>query len=111
MVLVGDVKEKVCILVDDIADTCGTLALAATTLKEHGASVIYACVSHGVLSGPALQRVMDSDITELVVTNSIPQTENVQNCPKLKVIDIAPMMAEAIRRTHNGESISVLFQM
>jgi len=111
MVLIGHVKGKTCVLVDDMADTCGTLQLAAKTLIDHGAQAVYACVSHGVLSGPALQRIADSDITELVVTNSIPQKENVKNCSKIKVIDIAPMLAEAIRRTHNGESISVLFPM
>jgi len=111
MILVGNVKGKVCVLVDDMADTCGTLQLAAGTLMEQEAQAIYACVSHGVLSGPALQRIMESKITELVVTNSIPQKDNVRACPKIKVIDIAPMMAEAIRRTHNGESISVLFPM
>jgi len=109
MTLVGDVMGKVCFLVDDMADTCGTLQLAAATLKEKGAKDIYACVTHGVLSGPALQRLNESEIKELCVTNSIPQDTNIQNCPKLKVIDIAPMLAEAIRRTHNGESISVLF--
>lgn len=67
--------------------------------------------SHLWILGRALEKIMESDITELVVTNSIPQKKNVQNCPRIKVIDIAPMMAEAIRRTHNGESISVLFPM
>jgi len=110
MVLVGQVKGLVCVLVDDMADTCGTLQLAAKTLMVHGATAVYACVSHGVLSGPALERINNSEITELVVTNSIPQEENMKKCSKLKVIDIAPMLAEAIRRTHNGESISVLFK-
>jgi len=111
MTLVGDVKEKVCILVDDMADTCGTLQLAAATLVQEGASEVYACVTHGVLSGPAIQRLTDSIIKEVVVTNSIPQELNAKQCPKLKVIDVAPMLAEAIRRTHNGESISVLFRI
>jgi len=109
MTLVGDVLGKVCFLVDDMADTCGTLQLAAATLKEKGAKDIYACVTHGVLSGPALKRLNESEIKELCVTNSIPQDANIQNCGKLKVIDVAPMLAESIRRTHNGESISVLF--
>jgi ribose-phosphate pyrophosphokinase len=109
MTLVGDVVGKICILVDDMADTCGTLQLAAATLHEKGAKEIYACVTHGVLSGPALNRINQSEIKELVVTNSIPQDNNTLNCPKLKVIDIATMLAEAIRRTHNGESISALF--
>jgi len=96
-------------LVDDMADTCGTLQLAAATLQEKGAKEIYACVTHGVLSGPALSRINASEIKELVVTNSIPQDNNTTNCPKLKVIDVAPILAEAIRRTHYGESISALF--
>jgi len=109
MILVGDVNNKVCILVDDMADTCGTLALAANTLMENGAKEIYACVTHGVLSGSALEKINNSPIKTLVVTNSIPQTRNKSLSSKLHVIDIAPVLAEAIRRTHNGESISVLF--
>eukprot|EP00029_Vermamoeba_vermiformis_P007265 TRINITY_DN3097_c0_g1_i1.p1 TRINITY_DN3097_c0_g1~~TRINITY_DN3097_c0_g1_i1.p1 ORF type:complete len:316 (+),score=89.59 TRINITY_DN3097_c0_g1_i1:47-994(+) len=111
MTLVGDVKDKVCVLVDDMADTCGTLQLAAETLMEKGAAAIYAAVSHGVLSGPAIKRIEQSPIKELMISNSIPQHENVKITRKIKVIDIAPMMAEAIRRIHNGESISVLFSM
>jgi ribose-phosphate pyrophosphokinase len=111
MTLVGDVANKVCVLVDDMADTCGTIQLAAETLIAKGAQSVYACVSHGVLSGPALSRIEKSPLTELTVTNSIPQGENLKRCKKLRVIDIAPMMAEAIRRIHNGESISVLFNM
>lgn len=111
MTLVGDVNGKVCILVDDMADTCGTLKLAAKTLKDNGAIKVYAAVSHGVLSGKAMETIESSELEELVVTNSIPQKENMEKSGKLKVIDIAPMLAEAIRRTHNGESISVLFSM
>jgi len=109
MILVGNVQDKVCVLVDDMADTCGTMALAAITLMENGAREIYACVSHGVLSGKALERIINSPIKTIVVTNSIPQSKNLSLCDKLHVIDISPMLAEAIRRTHNGESISVLF--
>lgn len=111
MTLVGNVTGKVCILVDDMADTCGTLKLAAQTLMDNGALSVYAAISHGVLSGKALETIESSPLTELFVTNSIPQRENKKKCTKLRVIDIAPMMAETIRRTHNGESISVLFNM
>jgi len=111
MILVGDVTGKVCILVDDMADTCGTLKLAAQTLMDNGAESVYAAISHGVLSGSALETIQSSTIKELIVTNSIPQKGNRKKCPKLKVIDIAPMMAETIRRTHNGESISDLFTL
>ena len=111
MTLVGDVTDKICILVDDMADTCGTLKLAAETLMQKGAKEVYAAVSHGVLSGKALHYIENSELKEVVVTNSIPQSDNESQCEKLKVIDIGPMMAEAIRRIHNGESISVLFSL
>jgi len=109
MILVGDVKDKVSLLVDDMADTCGTLATAAELLLSKGAKSVYALVTHGVLSGPAIDRINKSELAELVVTNSIPQAEKASRCPKLHVINIAHMLSEAIRRTHHGESISSLF--
>jgi len=109
MILVGDVTGKVALIVDDIADTCGTIQTAAKLLVDKGATAVYALVTHGVLSGPALDRINDSHLKELVVTNSIPTAGSVAKCPKLKVINIANMLAEAIRRTHHGESISSLF--
>jgi len=109
MTLVGDVEGKVAILVDDMADTCGTMALAAQTLQTKGATKIYALATHGILSGSAVSKIEGSPITEIVVTNSIKQSETIKACKKIKYIDIAPMFAEAIRRTHEGESISVLF--
>jgi len=109
MILVGDVKDKVALLVDDMADTCGTLATAAELLLAKSAKAVYALVTHGVLSGPAIDRINKSELVELVVTNSIPQTERLERCPKLRVINIAHMLSEAIRRTHHGESISSLF--
>ncbi|KNE70338.1 ribose-phosphate diphosphokinase [Allomyces macrogynus ATCC 38327] len=109
MVLVGDVKGKAAILVDDMADTCGTLCLAAKTLVDHGASAVYAIVTHGILSGKALQAINDSPLTQVVVTNTIPHDEKKVKCPKLATIDISATLAEAIRRTHNGESVSYLF--
>jgi len=110
MTLVGDVEGKIAILIDDMADTCGTLQLAAETLMKKGAKAVYALCSHGILSGKAVERIIDSPITELVVTNSIALTDKIKQCPKIKIIDIAPILAETIRRTHNGESISILFQ-
>jgi ribose-phosphate pyrophosphokinase len=86
------------------------LALAAQTLKNNGASKVYALVSHGVLSGNGPQKIEESVLEELVITNSIPLTEAAKKVKKIKVIDIAPMLSEAIRRTHNGESISLLFK-
>ncbi|KAI8326313.1 ribose-phosphate pyrophosphokinase 3 [Martensiomyces pterosporus] len=109
MVLVGDVKDKVAILVDDMADTCGTLGLAAKTLMENGAAAVYAIVIHGVLSGKALDVINNSVLTRVVVTNTIPHAEKKKLCPKLDTIDVSAVLAEAIRRTHNGESVSYLF--
>jgi ribose-phosphate pyrophosphokinase len=85
------------------------MKLAAETLLKKGAVEIYALTSHGVLSGSAPQKIESSPLRELVVTNSIMLSEESKKCSKIKTIDIAPMLAEAIRRTHNGESISVLF--
>ncbi|XP_028401325.1 ribose-phosphate pyrophosphokinase 2-like [Dendronephthya gigantea] len=109
MVLVGDVKNKIAILVDDMADTCGTLGLACQKLKDAGAKQIFAILTHGILSGPALSRIDATDIEAVVVTNTIPQDEKMRICSRLKVIDISMILGEAIRRTHNGESVSYLF--
>ncbi|EPQ60630.1 phosphoribosyl pyrophosphokinase [Gloeophyllum trabeum ATCC 11539] len=109
MVLVGSATGKVAILVDDMADTCGTLCLAAQHLAEAGASRIYAIVTHGILSGNALQRLEESVLEKLVVTNTLPQAENQQRCSKIEVIDIGNVLGEVIRRSHYGESVSKLF--
>ncbi|CAJ0571783.1 unnamed protein product, partial [Mesorhabditis spiculigera] len=109
MTLVGNVAEKVAILVDDMADTCGTICLAADKLVEAGADKVYAFCVHGIFSGPALQRLNNSAFEAVVVTNTIPQEENMKKCPKIQCIDISMILAEAIRRTHNGESVSYLF--
>lgn len=109
MILVGDVTGKVALIVDDIADTCGTIQTAAKLLMDKGAKAVYALVTHGVLSGPAIERINDSELKELVITNSIPNSANAAKCDKLKIINTATMLAEAIRRTHHGESISSLF--
>lgn len=109
MVLVGDVKDKVAILVDDMADTCGTVCHAAEKLLEAGALKTYAICTHGILSGSAISRINSSMFEKVVVTNTIPQEEKAKNCSKLQVLDIASILAEAVRRTHNGESVSFLF--
>jgi len=109
MVLVGHAKDKIAILVDDMADTCGTICLAAQHLLEAGASKVYAIVTHGILSGDALKRVTESGLEKLVVTNTIPQLENLAKCSKIEVIDIAAVLGEVIRRSHYGESVSKLF--
>ncbi|KAF9071078.1 phosphoribosyltransferase-like protein [Rhodocollybia butyracea] len=108
-ILVGDVKDKVAILVDDMIDTGATLALATRTLHEKGAKSIHALVTHGLLSSINLSMVERLPLEHLVVTNTIPQNKNKNGCSKLTVIDISPTIAESIRRTHNGESISLLF--
>ncbi|KAI1329379.1 ribose-phosphate pyrophosphokinase 3 [Xylariaceae sp. FL0255] len=109
MVLVGDVVDKVAILVDDMADTCGTLAKAAQTVKDNGAREVIAIVTHGILSGNAIATLNDSCLGKIVVTNTVPLGDKQERCKKLCVIDVSPTLAEAIRRTHNGESVSFLF--
>ena len=103
MTLVGNVQGKVAILVDDMADTCGTLAKAAETLRSNGAKEIYAIVVHGILSGNAIDVINSSELRRVVVTNTVPHEEKKKKCSKIETIDIGPTLAEAIRRTHNGE--------
>jgi len=109
MVLVGHVKDKVAILVDDMADTCGTLVLAAQHLSEAGASRVLAIVTHGILSGAALKNLETSSLEKLIVTNTIPQDDNQAKCAKIEVIDVGVVLGEVIRRSHYGESVSKLF--
>jgi ribose-phosphate pyrophosphokinase len=109
MVLVGDVSGKTAILVDDMADTCGTLAKAAETVMAHGAKEVVALVTHGILSGNAIETINKSQLTRVVTTNTVPMQGKEDECAKLETIDISPTLAEAIRRTHNGESVSFLF--
>lgn len=108
-VLVGDVKGRTAIMVDDLADTCDTIVKAALKLRESGATKIYAITTHGVLAGDAIEKINNSCLEALVVTNTIPQDKNMKLCPKLQCIDISVMLAEAIRRTHYAESVSYLF--
>lgn len=109
MVLVGDVKDRVAILVDDMADTCGTICHAAEKLMEAGATKVYAILTHGIFSGPAISRINNACFEAVVVTNTIPQDGHMKECPKVRCIDVSMMFAEAVRRTHNGESVSYLF--
>jgi len=109
MTLVGDVSGKIALLVDDMADTCGTMKLAAETLVKNGSKEIYALCTHGILSGSALEKIESSPLKQLVVTNSLFMNDKIKKCTKIKTMDISVMLSEAIRRTHNGESISVLF--
>ena len=129
--LVGDVSNRTAILVDDLADTSNTITRAAKLLKKEGATTVIALLTHGVLSGDAIERINASALDKVVVTNSVPQDEHQKRCPKLEVLEIGNIFAEvgwppitvlaarstnrayhvqAIRRVHHGESISVLFQ-
>ncbi len=109
MHVIGDVKGRVAIIVDDMVDTAGTITRGADALRENGAKAVYACASHSVLSGPALERITQSALEELVVTDTVPLNGKEKQCPKLKVLSIAPLMAEAISRIHLGQSVSSLF--
>ncbi|KAI0355084.1 phosphoribosyl pyrophosphokinase [Trametes cingulata] len=108
-VLVGDVRDKVAIMVDDMIDSGTTLALAARSLRDNGAKKVYALISHGLLSQTNMKKIEDLPIEQLVVTNTVPQQQHEAGCSKLVTIDVSPTIAESIRRTHNGESISLLF--
>ncbi|KAK3994757.1 ribose-phosphate pyrophosphokinase 5 [Cladorrhinum sp. PSN332] len=110
MMLVGDVKGRVCVLVDDLADTANTITRAAKLLKREGAIRVIALLTHGIFSGDAIARINASALDRVVVTNTVGQGRHCEECPKLEVLDMSPMFAEAIRRVHHGESISVLFQ-
>jgi len=109
MHLIGEVKGKDCIIVDDMIDTAGTLAGAARALHEKGAKRIVAVATHGVFSGPAIQRITDSPLSEVVVTDTIPLSDAAKACGKVKVVSIARLLAEAIKRIHSSDSVSSLF--
>ncbi len=109
MNIIGDIEGKRCILIDDMIDTAGTIANAANALKNLGAKNVYACCTHGVLSGPALERINNSAIEELVMLNTIPLKED-NDTAKFKSLSVAPLFAEAIKRIYNDEPISKLFE-
>jgi ribose-phosphate pyrophosphokinase len=109
MNIIGDVSGRRCILFDDIVDSAGTLVNAANALKDRGATEVSAYISHGVLSGPAMDRISKSDLTEIVITDSIEQPERVTSCAKVRTVAVAPLIGEAIRRIANEESVSKLF--
>jgi len=109
MNVIGDVAGKTAILLDDMVDTAGTLCSAADMLMEAGAKEVHACCSHGVLSGPAIERIEKSMIKTLVVTNSIPQRGAACDCEKIKVLPVSGLLGEAIRRIHSEDSVSSLF--
>jgi len=108
MVLMGDVKDKTCILVDDMIDTAGTACKAAEVLKENGAKDIYMLVSHGILSGPAMERISSSKFTKVVISNSLEQDYKTLS-DKIDIFDISWMCGEAMKRSLYGESLKELY--
>jgi ribose-phosphate pyrophosphokinase len=109
MNLIGDVKGKECIIIDDMIDTAGTLCGAAQALMDHGAKRVVACATHGVFSGPAVARITASPLSEVVVADTIPLSESAKACPKIKQITISRLLGEAIKRIHSSDSVSSLF--
>ena len=109
MNVVGDVRGRHCLLVDDLIDTAGTLVKGAEALMRSGASGVSACATHAVLSGPAVARIEESDLQEVVFTNSIPLSKEGQASEKIKSLSVAPLLAEAIKSIHEETSVSVLF--
>ena len=109
MNIIGSVEGKTCVMVDDMVDTAGSLTEGARALEKFGAKAVYACCTHGILTDPALARIAASNITELVITNTIPLAPNKKH-PKIKVLSIAPILAETILRIYNQWSVSQLFE-
>jgi ribose-phosphate pyrophosphokinase len=109
MNIIGDVEDKCCVLVDDMVDTAGTLCSAAGALKKEGARRVVAYCVHPVLSGPAVDNIINSQMDELVVTDTIPLSEAAQRCEKIRQLSIAQMLAETIRRMAHGESVSSMY--
>jgi len=109
MHIIGEVQGRTCLIVDDMVDTAGTLCKAAAALKEHGAQRVLAYSTHAVLSGNAYDNIMNSELDSLVVTDTIPLSEQFRNCPKVRQLGMARLLAESIRRVSNEESISAMF--
>ena len=109
MNIIGDVKGKTCLMIDDMIDTAGTITNAASALKKFGAESVYATATHPVLSGPAIERILDSEIEEMVLLNTIPVPDE-KKIDKITILSIAPLIAEAIRRVSHNESLSVLYK-
>jgi ribose-phosphate pyrophosphokinase len=109
MHVIGDVHGRTCLVIDDLIDTAGTLVKTARALRENGATQVYACASHAVLSGPAIENIAKSEITEVVVTNTIPLSDSAHREPKIKVLSIAGLIGRAIQSIHEETSVSKLF--
>ena len=109
MHLIGDVKGKIAIILDDMIDTAGTLTQAAQALKDHGAANVYACATHGVLSGPAMDRINASVIEKVVITDTVPLGDKAELSDKIRVLSVAPLFAHALQNVFNDDSVSELF--
>jgi ribose-phosphate pyrophosphokinase len=109
MNIIGEVDGKTCVLIDDMVDTAGTLCVAAKALKDEGALKVVAYITHAVLSGGAVERVANSSLDELVVTDTIPLSEEAKQCPRIRQLSVASLLAETIRRIRDEESVSSLY--
>jgi ribose-phosphate pyrophosphokinase len=109
MNIIGEVEGQICVLIDDMVDTAGTLCLAAHALKEKGATRVLAYITHPVLSGPAVGRIAESELDELVVTDTIPLSPEAEACPKIRQLGVAELLAETMRRISLDESVSSLY--
>jgi ribose-phosphate pyrophosphokinase len=109
MNIIGDVRGKNAIILDDMIDSAGTMTKGATSLKEAGANRVFACCTHGVLSNPAIERISNSVLEECIVTNTIPLRDDAKACGKIKVLDVSKLFGEAIERIYNNSSVSSLF--
>jgi len=109
MAVIGDVAGKIAIILDDMVDTAGTLIEAASAIIKNGAKEVHACCAHAVLSGPSMERITDSKLKSLMVTDTIPLSEKVKVCDKIKVLTISELMGEAIIRSYKGDSVTSLF--
>ena len=109
MHVIGDVKDKVAIIIDDMIDTAGTMCAGANVLMDHGAKQVVACATHPVLSGPAIQRIEESVFTKVLVTDTIPLRAEAKACAKIEVLSVASLLAKAINNIHTESSVSVLF--
>jgi ribose-phosphate pyrophosphokinase len=109
MNIIGEVEGKTCVLIDDIVDTAGTLCIAAKVLKEHGGRRVVAYITHPILSGPAVSRISESELDEVVVTDTIPLSEEARACTRIRQVSVAELLAETIRRIGSAESVSSLY--
>ena len=108
MNIIGDVKDKVCVMIDDMVDTAGTITIGAKALKDAGAAAVYACATHGVLSGPAIERIKNSCLEEMIITNTI-KLDDSKKIDKIKVLSVGQMLGHGILRILSDEPLSGLF--